>query len=305
MTWGIFKKDSVSEAYCKMKSEELKGKQHKLDVNKNGKVDGDDLAKLRTKKEEVENVEEGWDDMLKYVKDKNGPQPNGGSGKKQGTRYGGGKQKEDESEKRKEKNESINLDIFSESEIDHLIAEALKVSDGAGKWISDFTKSDDPRFSGDSKEQRKKRALAAFYAAQKNESVDYDSFLEEEADLVKTGAKEIKHANVKDKDDEKDTMEPRAKGERDFLDQLSVQTTDDPAANGHTTGANKLSAASQPRGQGAGKYDGDSKVGIKKEDTSEEASSEEQSNADYISEKRASKKGFASFKAEKAGKEGC
>lgn len=48
--------------------------------------------------EGVEGVEESWDDMLKYVKDKNKPQPSGGAGKKQGTRYGGSKQKEDKKE---------------------------------------------------------------------------------------------------------------------------------------------------------------------------------------------------------------
>ena len=37
---------------------------------------------------------EGWDDMLKSVKDKSGPQPSGGSGVKQGSRYGGSKQKD-------------------------------------------------------------------------------------------------------------------------------------------------------------------------------------------------------------------
>ena len=51
------------------------------------------LDQLR--KEEVEQVEEGWDDMLKDVKEKSKPQPNGGSGVKQGTRYGGGKQKDE------------------------------------------------------------------------------------------------------------------------------------------------------------------------------------------------------------------
>lgn len=34
--------------------EELKGNQHKLDVDKDGKIEGEDLAKLRMKKEEVE-----------------------------------------------------------------------------------------------------------------------------------------------------------------------------------------------------------------------------------------------------------
>ena len=41
---------------------------------------------------------EGWDDMLKSVKDKNKPQPSGGAGKKQGSRYGGSKQKEEPQE---------------------------------------------------------------------------------------------------------------------------------------------------------------------------------------------------------------
>ena len=43
-----------------------------------------------------ETVEEGWDDMVKSAKDavKSGPKPSGGSGVKQGSRYGGGKQKD-------------------------------------------------------------------------------------------------------------------------------------------------------------------------------------------------------------------
>ena len=61
MVWGIFKKDSVSEAYKKMKScatEELKGDQEKIDVNKNGKIDGDDLAKLRASKKVAEDYDD-------------------------------------------------------------------------------------------------------------------------------------------------------------------------------------------------------------------------------------------------------
>lgn len=51
---------------------------------------------LGLKKEETETVEEGWDDMVKDAKEKvkSGPQPNGGSGKKQGSAYGGSKQKD-------------------------------------------------------------------------------------------------------------------------------------------------------------------------------------------------------------------
>ena len=49
------KKDEASD-FDKMmkKKEELSHKQKKMDMNKNGKIDGEDLAKLRAKKEELE-----------------------------------------------------------------------------------------------------------------------------------------------------------------------------------------------------------------------------------------------------------
>ena len=89
---------SVSEAYTKMKAEELTAKQKKIDLNKNNKIDGEDLAKLR---KEDNEVEEGWDDMMKAVKAKSGPQPSGGSGIKKGTRYGGSNQKDEPEVKEK------------------------------------------------------------------------------------------------------------------------------------------------------------------------------------------------------------
>lgn len=357
MTWGNFKEDSVSEAYKKMKAEELKGNQHKLDKNKNGKLDSDDFKKLR--KEDA--VEEGVnksdipayqrkDDKLTLADlEKERTQnkshsvqlaKNNGTMKKEETelveyetrdgvykhqakpgRYGGSEKESDyvkgpsdselkkiEAEKKKKVKED--LDLFSEKEIDSLISEVLKASDDAGKWISDFTKSDDPRFEGDSKEQRKKRALAAYYAAQKKESVDYDSFLEEETqgDIVKTGAKSIKHDNIKDKQDEQDVMEPNSEGEADFLDKHSVQVTDEPAAaaGNDQTGKSKVSTATGPKGQGAGKYDGKGKTGVK-EDTSEEASSEDSITEaeDCSCEKdNSGKKSYTTFK-EKMNKKGC
>lgn len=240
MVWGIFKSDSISETYKKMKAEELKGDQHKLDKNKNGKLDSDDFKKLRGEE--------------------------------------------------------------TEAELDTLISEVLSADQDAGKWIHDFVKSDNPKFAGKSKEKRKQMALAAYYAAQKKESTEYESFIEldEEADLVKMGAKEIKHANVKDKQNDQETMEPRAQGERDFLDQLSVQITDDPARHGNKTGADKLSTASKPTGKGPGSYDAKEKLGKQgvKEGTGEEASSEE------ATEQCGCKKTFTEFKA-KASKKGC
>lgn len=51
------KKDEASD-FDKMmkKKEELSDKQKKMDMNKNGKIDGEDLAKLRAKKEELEVI---------------------------------------------------------------------------------------------------------------------------------------------------------------------------------------------------------------------------------------------------------
>lgn len=100
---------SVSEAYKKMKVEELSPKQKKIDLNKNNKIDGSDLAKLRSEEkckvcgmDPCEcKVEEGWDDMMKAVKAKSGPQPSGGSGIKKGTRYGGSNQKDEPEVKEK------------------------------------------------------------------------------------------------------------------------------------------------------------------------------------------------------------
>jgi hypothetical protein len=55
---------------------------------------------------------------------------------------------------------------------DELINEVLSKDADAGTWIKDFINSDDPKFAGKSKEQRKKQALAAYYAKQRNEEVE-------------------------------------------------------------------------------------------------------------------------------------
>ena len=53
-----------------------------------------------------------------------------------------------------------------------LVNEVMKKSDPAGKWISDFVHSDNPKFKGKSPEKRKQMALAAYYAKQRNEEVE-------------------------------------------------------------------------------------------------------------------------------------
>ena len=53
----MMKKKEDSHFDDKMKKkEELSDKQKKMDMNKNGKIDGEDLAKLRAKKEELEVI---------------------------------------------------------------------------------------------------------------------------------------------------------------------------------------------------------------------------------------------------------
>ena len=51
------KEDSHTPAdKMKKKDEELSDAQKKMDMNKNGKIDGEDLAKLRAKKEQLEEI---------------------------------------------------------------------------------------------------------------------------------------------------------------------------------------------------------------------------------------------------------
>lgn len=66
---------------------------------------------------------------------------------------------------------------LTEEQKNELVAELQEVlgkSDSAGKWISDFVHSDNPKFAGKSKEKRKQMALAAYYAKQRNEEVELD-----------------------------------------------------------------------------------------------------------------------------------
>jgi hypothetical protein len=65
-----------------------------------------------------------------------------------------------------------------ESDVDSLteeqLEEVLKKSDPAGKWISDFVHSKNPKFEGKSKKERMKQALGAYYAKQRNEEVEIE-----------------------------------------------------------------------------------------------------------------------------------
>ena len=56
---------------------------------------------------------------------------------------------------------------LTEEQLDMQINEVLSKDSDAGEWISDFIKSDNPKFAGKSKEKRKQMALAAYYAKQR------------------------------------------------------------------------------------------------------------------------------------------
>jgi hypothetical protein len=83
---------------------------------------------------------------------------------------------------------------------EEVIGEVLTKSTSAGETISDFVHSDNPKFKGKSKEERKKMALGAYYAKQ-NEAYAVEPLLggdqpprgdsDEAAEMVKTELKAL------------------------------------------------------------------------------------------------------------------
>ena len=280
MTWGIFKKDSISDAYLKLK-EGLNKSDVPAYKRKDDKLTLADLEKERTQnlshpetlaknngtqKESVEQLAEmEFDKNGRYVHHAK-PGVYGGSEKESDYVKGPSDAalKKIEAEKKK-KTKKEDFEIFNEKELDMLINEVLSANAPAGKWISDFVHSDNPKFAGKSKEKRKQMALGAYYAAQRKESTDYESFLvldeAVQGDIVKMDAKEIKHANMKDKQDEAEVMEPHSEGEQGFLDAHSVLVTDEPNKDGTPNGGEKAKRAEGPKGKGPGSYDAKEKLG--------------------------------------------
>lgn len=84
-----------------------------------------------------------------------------------------------------------------ESDVDSLteeqLEEVLKKSDPAGKWVSDFVHSKNPKFEGKSKKERMKQALGAYYAKQRNEEVEQIDELKKStlASYTKKAAKDV------------------------------------------------------------------------------------------------------------------
>jgi hypothetical protein len=119
----------------KLRSEELVGNQHKLDVNKNGKIDGEDLKKLRGEEKEEDSEEEH-------------PEPDADN-------MGG----------------PSDHDADNKGEDEKEMTEVLTKKNTAADFIHDFVHSKNPKFAGKSVKQRQKMALGAYYAKQ-NESTN-------------------------------------------------------------------------------------------------------------------------------------
>jgi len=91
---------------------------------------------------------------------------------------GPGKKDLENIEKPKKKQESFSAftnkllnSLEEDKQIQKQIDEVLKKDASAGDWIHDFVHSDNPKFAGKSKAERKKMALGAYYAKQ-NEEVE-------------------------------------------------------------------------------------------------------------------------------------
>ena len=163
------KKETMKKAIAdKSVKEELKGNQDKIDANHNDKIDAQDFKILKAKKkvsedmhfakklveaEKTKSPAKNQDVADKsYLKDKPGSVK---SDLKNLGRFLTGK---------KETNEEVEL---TEEQLDEMINEVLGKDASAGDYIHDFVHSDNPKFAGKSKAERKKMALGAYYGAQK------------------------------------------------------------------------------------------------------------------------------------------
>ncbi|MDB9980517.1 hypothetical protein OAD61_00245, partial [bacterium] len=101
--------------------------------------------------------------------------------------------------------------------------EVLKPSDDMGTWVKDFQDSDAPQFKGKSKEDRRKMAVAAKLAAERNEDTDLDELSLSVKDITKSGLKNSSKNSDKLKADLKamrDRLNKIKKEEYEKLDEM-------------------------------------------------------------------------------------
>lgn len=144
--------------------EALKGKQHKIDKNKNNKIDAQDFEILR--KEETEELDEIH--RMKTKLNKLDPISNRSvarqkltnlmkSGKARGALIAN-------------KMRTLNMgDDIDQEDLDAL-HEVLSKDAKASDWIHDFVHSTNPKFEGKTKKERIKMALGAYYGKQNEQA---------------------------------------------------------------------------------------------------------------------------------------
>jgi len=196
------KKETMKKALSDKKSmgEELKGDQHKIDKNHNNKIDAQDFKILKGQKKMKESFNTRLAEKWKAMKEKKdivlpeanekSPAKNTDVADKSYLKDKPGSVKSDLKNLgrfltgKKETNEEVEL---TEEQLDEMINEVLGKDATAGDWIHDFVHSDNPKFAGKSKAERKKMALGAYYGKQNEATIAGTS-----------GWKEIPK-NVKDK----------------------------------------------------------------------------------------------------------
>lgn len=176
------------------KSIESKGK-HTVARNKAGT-----LVLRKMKKEEVEQVDENWVSLstpigagYMSIKDhENNLKAAGVSFRKKRSPY-----ENHVAFEVPPKHERKAKKILWREEVEY-IEEKLTAGDPASKWISDFVKSDNPKFEGKSKKERMNMALGAYYAKKraKNEEV-----VQEKLDPVGSETTDINNDKKVDKTD--------------------------------------------------------------------------------------------------------
>jgi len=165
------KKESMKKAIAdKNMKEELKGNQDRIDANNNDKIDAQDFKILRGKKK-VKEGREFTEKLLEMVRKSDVPAY---------LRKAKGDTPLTMADVKAPKKDSISAPENlakarnEEVELDEQINEVLSKDASAGDWIHDFVHSDNPKFAGKSKAERKKMALGAYYGAQK-EAYDVNS----------------------------------------------------------------------------------------------------------------------------------
>ena len=159
--------------------EELKGSQHKIDANKNGKVDAHDFKLLRGKKkvaEEAEELEELSKKTLgSYVIKSLAPSSEksisnlaskGGYklGQAHDDDYTAGEKEDAKSAKR---SLGVLTAVRKMTKEEAELEEKLTAKTPMGKYIKDFQKSDAPQFAGKSASKRRVMAIAAKLTAER------------------------------------------------------------------------------------------------------------------------------------------